>query len=307
MKKNIFKIILSIITIITSIVFCFYIFQDVMKIYDMILLKWVPMITTFIGFYLAGIITKKIKLKYVWGLLFCLLIFLLIRLFYFPLVAFLVFFAILGIMLNRKEIKKELKIFFSITGVLIFVFFLFNQPLIIKQNEFGRDTNGNLINAKLIWNFRDYKPNKTPNELFNTLNNQKTKLTDFKGKTLYVTFWATWCGPCLAEKPILNKLKETFKNNSKIIFIDICINTNIDNWKLYLKNNTPSGLQLISENPNLTRRNFELDGIPAHIIINEKFAYKKLPWIPAAEKFLKNEELMNKWIESERLIVEQKD
>ncbi len=35
-------------------------------------------------------------------------------------------------------------------------------------------------------------------------------LEDFKGKTVLVNFWATWCPPCLKELPSLNRLQNQF-------------------------------------------------------------------------------------------------
>ena len=34
------------------------------------------------------------------------------------------------------------------------------------------------------------------------------KLSDYKGKKVYLKFWATWCGPCRQSMPELNKLVE---------------------------------------------------------------------------------------------------
>lgn len=37
------------------------------------------------------------------------------------------------------------------------------------------------------------------------------KLEDYKGKVIVVNFWATWCGPCIAEMPQLINLREANK------------------------------------------------------------------------------------------------
>jgi thiol-disulfide isomerase/thioredoxin len=33
------------------------------------------------------------------------------------------------------------------------------------------------------------------------LNGNEVDLTDYKGKTIFVNFWATWCRPCIQEMP----------------------------------------------------------------------------------------------------------
>jgi peroxiredoxin len=35
------------------------------------------------------------------------------------------------------------------------------------------------------------------------------KLSDYRGKNVMLTFWATWCGPCVVEVPHLKALRDT--------------------------------------------------------------------------------------------------
>ena len=44
-------------------------------------------------------------------------------------------------------------------------------------------------------------------------------LSDLKGKVVFINFWATWCPPCIAEMPSINKLQEKFKDNKDFIVL----------------------------------------------------------------------------------------
>ena len=46
-------------------------------------------------------------------------------------------------------------------------------------------------------------------------------LKNTENKVIFINFWATWCGPCIAELPRLQKMYDNFKNNPKIIFLFI--------------------------------------------------------------------------------------
>jgi thiol-disulfide isomerase/thioredoxin len=45
----------------------------------------------------------------------------------------------------------------------------------------------------------------------NTFNGGKFNLQEAKGKVVVVNFWATWCGPCVAEMPGFNKIYKEHK------------------------------------------------------------------------------------------------
>lgn len=45
------------------------------------------------------------------------------------------------------------------------------------------------------------------------------RLSDYKGKTIFLNFWATWCGPCKMEMPDIQKIYEEYGENSEDLIV----------------------------------------------------------------------------------------
>ena len=46
-------------------------------------------------------------------------------------------------------------------------------------------------------------------------------LEDFKGKPIFLNMWATWCPPCIAEMPNINKLHKQIGNEVEFVMISL--------------------------------------------------------------------------------------
>lgn len=58
-------------------------------------------------------------------------------------------------------------------------------------------------------------------------------LSEFKGKYIYLDFWATWCIPCIKEMPHIEELKRKFGKD--IVFISISIDKDFASMEKFLK------------------------------------------------------------------------
>ncbi|MEW9676159.1 redoxin domain-containing protein [Lentibacillus sp. L22] len=54
-----------------------------------------------------------------------------------------------------------------------------------------------------------------------TLEGQAIKLSDLKGKKVFLNFWATWCPPCKEEMPDLQKFYDEHKDDVEIVAVNL--------------------------------------------------------------------------------------
>lgn len=69
-------------------------------------------------------------------------------------------------------------------------------------------------------------------------------LKDFKGKTVIIDFWATWCPDCREEMPQLLALHKRIQGRKDIVMIGISCDTDAEKLASYVKEQGISWLQL---------------------------------------------------------------
>ncbi|MFL1897456.1 TlpA family protein disulfide reductase [Aquimarina sp. 2-A2] len=101
--------------------------------------------------------------------------------------------------------------------------------LTIDETETKKDS----IISKVIFKFTKERQNKLfnygplsefknkefPKFNLNTLTYGKIDLEKLKGKPTLINFWYMKCAPCIEEMPVLNKIKEKYKNDCNFVAI----------------------------------------------------------------------------------------
>ena len=94
------------------------------------------------------------------------------------------------------------------------------------------------------------------------------KMNNYRGKVIFLNFWATCCMPCVAELPSINKLYQEFKTED-IVFLLIS-NESIEKVKSYKqRKNYEVPFHIQNENSKIPTMYYS-PGIPTTFIINKK-------------------------------------
>jgi len=69
---------------------------------------------------------------------------------------------------------------------------------------------------------------------FKDASGKELDLGSLKGKVIFLNFWATWCPPCLAEMPSVNKLYNQFIDDKDVVFILVDADSDLKKAQQYM-------------------------------------------------------------------------
>lgn len=110
---------------------------------------------------------------------------------------------------------------------------------------------------------------------FNAYNRsgEPVRLSELKGKKVYVDVWATWCGPCIAEIPSLKKLEaDLHEENIEFVSVSIDEEKDKEKWKEFIEERELTGLQLMAEGAwkSDVAVDYNIKGIPRFMLIDQE-------------------------------------
>lgn len=94
------------------------------------------------------------------------------------------------------------------------------------------------------------------------------KLSSFKGKVIYLDFWASWCKPCLISMPLLNQLRSDLVDNDFEV-IAVNLDDNIENGKSFLLNSPVDYPAVVTNNKHIYEL-YKLNGLPTSYLIDKQ-------------------------------------
>ena len=95
---------------------------------------------------------------------------------------------------------------------------------------------------------------------------ESIKLSDMKGKVVYLDFWASWCGPCAVSLPELEKIRSRFHSQGFEV-IAVNLDQSLDDARRFLKDKKITYPILIDQ-MQITPERYGVAGMPTAFLID---------------------------------------
>lgn len=113
---------------------------------------------------------------------------------------------------------------------------------------------------------------QAPDFTLTDMNGKSVSLSSFKGKVVFIDFWATWCVPCIAAMPQTQRMEEKFKSNNDVVFLNVNVSDDIARWKKFVTKENMQGENLFAtkEQSDNLFKSYNFTGIPHYVLIDKQ-------------------------------------
>lgn len=108
--------------------------------------------------------------------------------------------------------------------------------------------------------------NPAPAFRLTDLSGKKVQLSDFKGKPVFLNYWATWCSFCRAEFPEIEQAYRDYGTTGKVVFLAVDVGEAASVVRQYV-NRTGSRVPVALDPNGQTAERYLVQGLPTSYFI----------------------------------------
>ena len=128
-----------------------------------------------------------------------------------------------------------------------------------------------------------------PNFTLKNRSGKNIKLSELRGQVVMINFWASWCGPCRQEMPILEKLYKKYKS---LGFVILGVNVDEDRKQAEsLLKQIPVSFPILFDTDNKISAKYNVTAMPSSYFVDRdgKLRSEHKGYLPEYEQLYKNE------------------
>lgn len=156
-------------------------------------------------------------------------------------------------------------------GISIYTMINYNKNKTINSENLNKNSNSTVENSSdkiAIENPQTPTKQKSIDFKLKDLNGKEVSLNDFKGKNVLLNFWATWCPPCKAEMPDIEKFYQENKN-SDLVILAVNLGEDKQTVKSFIDKNKYNFDILLDSNQDVATK-YNIVSIPTSFFIDKE-------------------------------------
>lgn len=161
--------------------------------------------------------------------------------------------------------KKIFVVLFAVILIGVSLYTVKSSKLNNVQSN-NQVASGNNSNANIAV-IKNPLKTKAPDIHLKDLGGKDVSLSDFKGKNVYLNFWATWCGPCRGEMPDIEKLYEETKN-SDLVILAVNLGEDSNTVKSFIDSNNYN-FKILLDSDKAAASLYNINAIPTSFFIDK--------------------------------------
>jgi thiol-disulfide isomerase/thioredoxin len=111
-------------------------------------------------------------------------------------------------------------------------------------------------------------PKAAPDFSLPNIDGQQVSLQQYRGKVVFLNFWATWCIPCREEMPALERLHQTY-HAQDLAIVSIDLKESADQVKIFFQKHSLSFPALLDQDGSVFR-DYLVAGMPTTYLIDRE-------------------------------------
>ena len=131
-----------------------------------------------------------------------------------------------------------------------------------------------LLMTNPVWSASTSGP--APNFTLKSLSGKNLKLSELSGNVVLINFWASWCGPCLQEMPLLNAIHKKYEPLGFTV-LGVNVEENSDNARAFLAERGVD-FPILLDTMNQVSKMYDVVAMPTTVVVdrdgNMRFLHK---------------------------------